>query len=228
MPETVELMKVLKECYSAKPGKPALVEVPPISYLMVDGVGDPSGGGSSGGGSSDGDASGGDQSGFAEAMAAFYPVAYTLKFGIKKGTLAGTEGLPDFKVMPPEGLWWNVGDILDLDDRSEWNWTALMAVPDFITQGLFGAAREESAAKGKGGPALSRLRLEVYEEGLSAQVMHIGPYAAERPTIEALHAFIAEQGCAPRGKHHEIYFGDPRRTDPAKLKTLLRQPVRRV
>jgi hypothetical protein len=100
-----------------------------------------------------------------------------------------------------------------------------MATSDVVTPEVFESALVEVRRKKGDSEALGRLRLERWREGRSAQVMHVGPYSEERPTIERLHAFIAAQGCKPRGAHHEIYLGDPRRADPAKLKTVLRQPV---
>ena len=98
--------------------------------------------------------------------------------------------------------------------------------PDFVDEATVSEAMRQAGAR-RPLPALSKMRFERFEEGLSAQIMHVGPYSEERPTIERLHAFIAEQGCEPAGKHHEIYLGDPRRAAPDKLKTVIRQPVRR-
>jgi hypothetical protein len=97
--------------------------------------------------------------------------------------------------------------------------------PDHITAEFVEDAREELAAR-KDPPALDRIRFERFDEGLSAQIMHVGPYSEEAPTIERLHAFVRENGYELRGKHHEIYLGDPRRTAPERLKTVLRHPVR--
>jgi hypothetical protein len=110
------------------------------------------------------------------------------------------------------------------DEKDLWHWTLLIVQPDFLTEADFEAARAEARRK-KGSPALDRVRLERFEEGLSAQVLHLGPYAAEAPTIERLHRSIAERGYRMAGKHHEIYLSDPRRAAPEKMKTILRQPV---
>jgi hypothetical protein len=199
----LDLRKTLKPLYTAS-AKPALVEVPELAVLMVDGAGDPNG-----------------SSAFEEAMGALYGAAYTLKFALKKRA----ENPFDFSVMPAEGLWW-CQDMraFSPDDRSNWLWTLMIVLPDRITRDDFTGAVEALRAK-KNPPGLDRLRFERFHEGLSAQIMHVGPYAEEPATIERLHAFIAQQGHTLRGKHHEIYLSDPRRTAPEKLKTILRQPV---
>jgi len=131
-------------------------------------------------------------------------------------------------VMPLQGLW-SADDMSDFlkGARDRWKWTVLVVLPDVVTKKDVVAANEAAKEKGKlaGVPAV---RFGKFAEGRAAQIMHIGPYAAERPTIERLHAFIAEQGDRPRGRHHEIYLGDPRRSAPEKLKTIIRQPIRRA
>jgi hypothetical protein len=126
--------------------------------------------------------------------------------------------------MPPEALWWMEGGEFRPDRPEEWKWTLMMAQPEFITEEMVAVALEQVAKK-KDLPVLARLRFESFHEGLSAQVMHIGPYDRVAPTIEKLNAFIHENGHEPRGKHHEIYLSDPRRAKPEKLKTLIRQGV---
>ncbi|MGD0765168.1 MAG: GyrI-like domain-containing protein [Dehalococcoidia bacterium] len=154
-------------------------------------------------------------------MQALYGVSYTLKFMLKK------RGGPEFRVMPLEALWWNdAGGRLDLTSKADWSWTAMLRQPDFAEATAIDEASAQAKAK-RELPALAKMRFEKFCEGLSAQIMHVGPYAAEAPTIEKLHAFIAEQGYEPSGKHHEIYLGDPRRSAPEKLKTVVRQPIRR-
>ena len=175
-----------------------------MPFLMIDGSGDPN-----------------TSQDFQDAIQALYSVSYTLKFALKKS------GGPQFRVMPLEALWWTDADgRLDVDSKSAWSWTAMIRQPDFATEEMIDDAKRQAVTK-RSLPALARLRFERFEEGLSAQVMHVGPYAEERPTIERLHAFIAEQACEPSGKHHEIYLGDPRRSAPEKLRTIIRQPVRR-
>jgi hypothetical protein len=204
MPATkIDLKRELKELYA--PGRdPAIVDVPELAFLMIDGCGDPN-----------------TAPEYLAAVEALYSVSYTLKFAIRRGP----DEL-DYAVMPLEGLWW-VPDMwaFSVADKSAWDWTAMIAQPDRINQAMVDDAVAQ-AARRKPLLAAPKLRLESFAEGLAAQVMHVGPYAAEGPTIERLHAFIAEHGYERAGKHHEIYLGDPRRTDPAKLKTVIRQPVR--
>lgn len=203
MPATkVDLKREHRDLYAA-PREPVLVDVPELAFLMVDGRGDPN-----------------TAPEYTQAIEALYSVAYTLKFTLKRAAEPF-----DYTVMPLEGLWW-APDMASFaaGDRSKWEWTAMIAQPDAVTAELVERAVEQASAK-KPLPAAARLRLERFDEGRSAQVMHVGPYSAEGPTIERLHAFIAEHGLALRGKHHEIYLGDPRRTAPERLKTIIRQPV---
>jgi len=193
----------LKHLYLPKAKEFTLVDVPPMKFLMVDGHGDPN-----------------TSLEFQEVMGALYTMAYTLKFALK------AQG-SDFAVAPPEGLWWMEGAEFDMRDKSKWDWTLMIMVPDVVTTELFERMRAEAQRK-KGLPALPRVRLETYHEGLSAQILYFGPYSAEGPTIIAMHRFIAEQGYVLNGKHHEIYLGDVRRTAPEKLKTVIRQPVKKA
>lgn len=199
--EKVDLRRVLPELYRAGP-TPAFVDVPPLSYLCVDGAGDPSG------------------EAYQSAVAALYAVAYTVKFSVKR-----SEHPLDFVVMPLEGLWW-AEDHADFVDgvRSAWLWTMMILQPVEVTDDIVAAAVAHAASK-KPVVAEHRLRLETIEEGRCVQVMHTGPYAEEGPVIAVLHAAIAADGSRPRGKHHEIYLGDPRRSAPEKLRTILRQGV---
>jgi hypothetical protein len=203
MPATkVDFKREYRDLYKA--GRdPALVDVPELAFLMVDGHGDPN-----------------TAAEYTQAIEALYTVSYTLKFTIKRAP-----GGFDYGVMPLEGLWW-VKDMSSFttSEKSDWDWTAMIMQPDEVTQDLFEEALASASAK-KSLPAAAKLRLERWREGPAAQVMHVGPYATEGPTIERLHAFIAESGRGLRGKHHEIYLSDPRRTAPEKLKTVIRQPV---
>jgi hypothetical protein len=205
--EPFDVVKEHKPLYMPSAKHPAVVEVPDLAFLMVDGRGDP-----------------GTSEPFMDAMQALYSTAYTLKFSLKK-----TDPGRDFKVAPLEGLWWTDATAPSTEalqqSRDDWNWTLMIAVPDAMTPDEVAAALE-AAAKKKDLPAARLLRLERFEEGLAAQIMHLGPYAEEAPTIARLHAFAAEQGYELRGRHHEIYLGDPRRTAPERLKTVLRHPVR--
>jgi hypothetical protein len=191
-----------KELYRAK-REPALVDVPELGFLMVDGHGDPN-----------------TATEYTQAVEALYTVSYSLKFAIKRAR----DGF-DYGVMPLEGLWW-VPDMSKFTSskKSDWDWTAMIMQPDQVTQDLLEDALANATAK-KSLPAAAKLRLERFREGPAAQVMHIGPYDAEGPTIKRLHELIAESGRTRRGKHHEIYLSDPRRCAPEKLRTIIRQPV---
>ena len=202
----LDLVKLHKPLYQPSAKHPAIVEVPELAFLMVDGRGDPE-----------------TAEPYHQALEALYSVAYTLKSTLKK-----TDPERDFKVAPLEGLWWadeEAPAMADLQrDRDAWNWTMMIAVPDTVPPAEVAAAWEAAARK-RELPAAPLLRLERLEEGLAAQIMHVGPYSEEAPTIERLHAFAAAEGYELRGRHHEIYLGDPRRTAPERLKTVLRHPV---
>ncbi len=200
----VNLRKEWKHLYSPSARKISVVEVPPMHFLMVDGTGDPN-----------------TSPAYRQAMEALFSLSYTLKFKSKK------EAGMDYVVMPLESLWWTDDPAqFDMEHKDLWQWTAMMMQPETVTAAAFEEARAEVRRK-KELPALERVRFERYHEGLSVQIMHIGPYDAEGPTIARLHRFIEENGYEPNGKHHEIYLSDPRRTAPEKLKTVLRQPVRK-
>jgi hypothetical protein len=134
-------------------------------------------------------------------------------------------GGADYTVMPLEGLWW-AKDMADfvVGNKSDWYWTAMIMQPDFVNAGLVEEALNTAGAK-KPAPVLAPVRFASFDEGLSAQIMYFGPYANEGPTIERLHKFIVDSGHKLRGKHHEIYHGNPQRTAPEKLKTIIRQPM---
>ncbi len=199
----IDLKKELKDLYTAPQELPVLLDVPVLKYVMIDGEGTPN-----------------DSQMFHDAMEALYGFSYTLKFMLKKGP----EPM-DFVVMPLQGLWWaDEMEEFSMDRKEDWLWTLMILQPDAVTGDMFEAASDELRRK-KDPAALDRLRLETYHEGLSAQVMHIGPYEAEAPTIAGLHEFIRGSGHTLRGKHHEIYMSDPRRTAPERMRTILRQPV---
>jgi hypothetical protein len=180
---------------------PRLVHVPALAFLCIDGHGDPN-----------------TSPRYADAIQALYSVSYTAKFTIKKASGQ------DFKVSPLEGLWWadDPGRFLT-GQKSEWDWTMMIRQPNAVTDDLVERLVGEVYAK-KSLAAVRDLRLVTFEEGPAAQVLHLGPYAAEAPTIERLHAYIRDQGFVLDGKHHEIYLGDPRRAAPEKLRTIIRQP----
>lgn len=196
----IDLKKELKTLYSP-PKKPVIVEIPSMSYLMIDGLGDPA-----------------TSKEYAESIEALFPLAYALKFMIKK-----RQGF-DYGVMPLEGLWWADDMAHFMGDRSKWQWTSMIMQPEQVTPELVGEAMEQVEKK-KAPSALSKVRFKRLEEGLVAQVMHVGPFSEEGPTVAGLHAFIEANGYKMSGKHHEIYLNDIRKTAPEKMKTVIRQPV---
>ena len=202
MSEKIDLKKTLKDLYQVSAKAPSVVEVPPLRYLMVDGEGDPN-----------------TAPAYAEAIEALFSVSYTAKFMVKKGPQA-----IDYSVMPLESLWWSDDlSAFRTGAKDRWKWTAMILQPDFVSDDLIGEAVDEVRKK-KMLPAVDLLRLESLTDGRCAQILHVGPFAEEGPTIERLHAFITAHS-ALRGKHHEIYLSDLRRTDPAKWKTIVRQPM---
>ena len=191
------------DSYKAK-GKPAIIDIPAMQYLMIDGKGDPN-----------------VSIVYQQAVEALFSVSYTLKFMIKKG-----ESAIDYGVAPLEGLWWSD----DMDDfitgsKANWSWTSMIMQPEYVTQELFEQAAA-SAGKKKELPALPLLRLQIYNEGICGQILHTGPFSEEGPTIQKLHDFIKAEGYQLTGKHHEIYLNDFRKVAPAKMRTIIRQPVK--
>lgn len=197
----VDYRRELRALY-APGGSPAIVDVPEFAFVMVDGSGDPN-----------------NSPAFSNAIEALYAVGYAAKFIVKRA--AGV----DYVVMPLEGLFW-VPDTLGFTaaNKSAWCWTLMLMQPDQVTELIYQEARETARRK-RSPQAIERVRFERFAEGTAAQVMHVGPYSTEGPTIERLHAFITEQGYEPAGKHHEIYLSDPRRCAPEKMKTVVRQPI---
>ena len=206
----LDLRKQFKELYTPPSKQVVTVDVPKFNFLMIDGVGNPN-----------------TSQEYQDALNALYGVAYTLKFMHKLKIKPAI----DYPVMALEGLWWVEGvehfTLEQLMERKdEWHWTMMVMQPDFITRALVKQAIAEVIEKRGDAPSFAKIRLESFREGQSAQIMHIGPYSAEAPNIERLHKYITESGHKLRGKHHEIYLGDPRRTKPERLKTVLRQPMK--
>jgi hypothetical protein len=198
----VDLKKELKHLYQPSAKEVVRVEVPALRFLMIDGEGDPN-----------------TSQHYAEAVEALFSVSYTAKFMVKKGAT----GI-DYAVMPLEGLWWS-DDMSAFvnNDRSKWKWTMMILQPDFVNDALIRTAIDEVKRK-KSLPAVSALRLETFTEGPCAQVLHVGPFTEEGPTIQRVHDFI-EARSSLAGKHHEVYLSDIRRADPAKWRTIIRQPM---
>lgn len=204
--DKVDFKKTLKHLYLPSKQEFELVDVPSMQFLMIDGQGDPNTAAS-----------------YQRALEALYAVAYTVKFASKK------ELERDFTVPPLEGLWWalDMEAFTTTSSKDAWLWTMMIMQPDWIGEPMVAAACKK-AASSRDLPALEDLRLERFDEGLAVQILHIGPYDAEGPTIARLHhEYLPREGLVENGKHHEIYLSDPRRVVPEKWKTVLRQPVRR-
>ena len=201
----VDLKKELKQLYQPPKDKVVVVDVPAMNYLMVDGEGDPN-----------------TAQSYRDALEALYPLSYTLKFMVKNGPEA-----VDYGVMPLEGLWWT-DDMSNftVEDKSRWKWTLMIMQPAYIKNAMVDAAMQEVRKK-KNPVALPKVSFAEFSEGKAAQIMHIGPFSEEGPTVERVHNFIAEAGGKLSGKHHEIYLSDIRKADPKKWKTIIRQPMSR-
>lgn len=201
--EKIDFKKGLKHLYLPSAKEVVQVEVPEMNYLMIDGEGDPN-----------------NSTPYQAAVEGLFALSYAIKFMSKKGTLA-----VDYGVMPLEGLWWTDDmSSFSMDDKSNWKWTMMIMQPDFIIRDVVDRAIEDARRKKKLS-VLGELRFAPLTEGMSAQIMHVGPFSSEGPTIERLHTFIADAGCKPAGKHHEIYLSDIRKAAPEKWKTIIRQPM---
>jgi hypothetical protein len=203
--DKIDFKKELKQLY--KPGKGFfIVDVPEMYFLQVDGHGDPN-----------------TAREYQDAVETLYAVAYKIKFTSKK------ELGRDYVVPPLEGLWWaqNMESFSSQRDKSAWDWTMMIMQPDWITAGMFEDARTQAAAK-KDLPALPKIRFGIYNEGLCVQFLHIGSYDDEGPMIARMHnEWMPENGYHENGKHHEIYMSDPRKVAPEKLRTIIRQPIKK-
>lgn len=199
----IDFKKTL-DCYRARRETFRVVEVPPLQYLMIDGRGDPD-----------------TAQEYTDAIETVYPVAYALKFA-SKNTLGR-----DYVVMPLEGLWWapDMTYFTTRRDKSRWQWTSMIMVPEWIDQKMFDRAVAVVTAKRR--PAsIDKIRLGTLREGTCVQTLHVGPYDDEAEVLANMHhRFIPDNGLCMTGKHHEIYLGDARRVEPSKLRTILRQPV---
>jgi len=203
---TYDVKKERKDLYAPRRDRFEIVEVPELVFLMIDGHGDPN-----------------TSPAYREAIEALYPLSYAVRAEAKVSS--GRV----HTVAPLEGLWsaadWNA---FRTRDKAAWDWTMMIAQPDWITPELVERARGAVARK-KPLPALDLIRFERFAEGRSVQILYVGAYDDEGPTLERLHGeFLPAHGLVPSGRHHEIYLSDPRRTEPGRLKTILRQPVTAV
>ncbi|MFC1968622.1 GyrI-like domain-containing protein [Chloroflexota bacterium] len=206
--EKVDFKKKLKHLYNPSLKEISLVDVPQMNFVMIDGSGDPN-----------------KAQEYQEAIEALYSISYAIKFVIKK------EQEIDYGVMPLEGLWWTDNmSLFTTTNKDIWKWIAMIMQPEYVTPVLFDIALRQVEKK-KSLSALSRARFQSFHEGQSAQIMYIGPFSAEGPTIERIHEFAKEHDYTFDGllqKHHEIYLSDFRKTAPDKLKTIIRQPLQPI
>jgi hypothetical protein len=200
----LDLRKEFKSLLTPPSKNVVMVQVARYQFLMIDGRGDPN-----------------TSPLFQESIQALYALSYGLKFTLKK------ERAVDYPVMPIEGLFSGEGVEWFKANRQDWRWTLMILQPGVVTKTWVERIRALTLEKGKA-PAAARVRFEPYREGRSVQIMHIGPYSAEGPTIARLHDYMRDNGWIPNGRHHEIYLGDPRRSAPEKLRTVVRQPIRKA
>jgi len=200
--EKIDYKKEFKHLYRSSAKKVEVVEVSKMNFLMIDGDGGPN------------------HPTFQNAIEVLFPLSYTLKFMIKKSDI----GI-DYGVLPLEGLWW-ADDMSSFikDKKDDWKWTLMIMQPELVKKEMVVKAIEEVRKK-KNPVALPLVRFESFSEGKVAQIMHIGPFSEEGPTVEKLHVFIGDSGSQRIGKHHEIYLSDIRRAAPEKWKTIIRQPM---
>jgi len=199
----LDLKQTFFEIYDANTKNIQFIEIPAFQFLMINGEGNPN-----------------SDDAYQHAVDTLFSLSYSLKFAYRDRQ--------DYSVMPLETLWWmNDMSEFSMANIERWKWTAMIIQPDFVTPAMFQFAVTEVQKKKKL-PALHLVRLEKWQEGLCAQVLHKGSYASEQPTIQRLHETIEAKGYVKTGKHHEIYLNDPRRSAPDKLKTIIRQPLQRV
>lgn len=213
--ETLNLKKDLKYLYAPSAKKVEILQVPRLQFAMIDGAIEKG-------------FEPGNSPSFQEATQALYGISYTLKFMLKKRE---TNAI-DYPVMALEGLWWVEDGVFDITVKDNWFYTLMILQPEVITKDIFEEGLGEVRRKKGDSSSLSKLRLADFEEGTCVQIMHIGPYVTEPATMERMGAFAQENGYSDLvgsdGKHHEIYLSDPRKADPAKLKTVLRHPIEKV
>lgn len=209
--ETLDLRKTLKHLYAPTAKKVELVEVPAFKFLMIDGAIEKG-------------RAPGDSPLFQENTQALYNAAYTLKFMVKQRK----ENPVDYPVMALEGLWWVEDGHFDIQIKDNWWYRLMILQPELMSEALLEEALAQIRKKKGDSPALSRVRLETFTEGLCVQVLHLGPYASEPATVARLEEFAQANGLQMSGRHHEIYLGNPLRAEPEKLRTILRHPVEKV
>lgn len=205
-----DFKKEYRDLYQPKT-KPSIVEVPRMRFIAVEGEGDPNEEGGA----------------YKNAVGLLYGIAYTLKMSYK--TDYAIPGFFEYVVPPLEGFWWQPGVCgVDFSDKAAFNWLSVIRVPEFVDDATFAWAVEAATAKKK--LDYSPVKLVEIEEGLCVQCMHVGPYDDEPATIALMHEFAESQGCvldfSDVRRHHELYLSDPNKVAPAKLKTIVRHPIK--
>lgn len=201
--QKIDYKKELKHLYSASAKKVVIVEVPAMNFLMIDGAGDPN-----------------TSQTFQKAVETLFGVSYTLKFMIKKG-----KGGFDYGVMPLEGLWWTEDmSRFSIDAKDDWQWILMIMQPKLVTRELVGEAIAQVRKK-KNTESLTTLRFEAFAEGKAAQIMHVGPFSTEGPTIQKVHNHIRAAGGTLSGKHHGIYLSDIRKAAPSFWSSMCRKTI---
>lgn len=206
--EKIDFKKMLKNLYLPNQKNFSIVNIPKMNFLTIVGKGNPN-----------------TSNDFQEAIDVLYGVSYSIKMSPKKGNVP--KGYFEYVVPPLEGLWWISGEEFNLNNKDRFEWKLMIMQPEFVNQDLVKLAIELSK-KNKDTPSIDKLKFESYEEGLSAQILHVGSYDAEKETIEKMKEFIKNNSLIKNGLHHEIYLSDPRKTSPEKIKTVLRQPVKKI
>jgi hypothetical protein len=203
MTQKVDLQKTYKHLYNPTEKGFHFVDVPDMNYIMLDGTGNPN-----------------TSEHYQQVVKALYSMSYGIKFALK------AQGF-DYSVPPLEGLWWMVNmSEFTLENINSWEWTMMIMQPEWVTDAVVESVREVKFRKKKL-PLLKNVRFDIYKEGLSVQILYTGAFKNEAPTIAEMHNFIDTNGYQTYGKHHEIYLSDPRKTSEEKLRTILRQPVRK-
>lgn len=200
--ENIDYKREFTDLYQQSEQEVSIVDVPELNYLMIDGHGDPNA-----------------SPEYTAGIETLFPFSYAIRSIIKE-----EKGFK-YVVMPLEGLWWTDDmESFTVEDKSDWQWTLMIMQPDFVTESIVKRARD-NVRKKKDLPSLPDVRFESLNEGKSVQTLHIGPFSEEGPTVERVHEFIESYDYSLRGRHHEIYLSDMRRTDPERLRTIIRQPV---
>lgn len=206
--EKIDFKKTLKDLYLPSQNDFTIVNVPTMNFLTIIGKGNPN-----------------KSEEFQEAVEALYAVSYSIKMSPKKGTVP--KEYFEYVVPPLEGLWWISGEEFNLTEKDRFEWKIMIMQPEFVNNEIVKSAIE-SSKRNKDNPSIDKIKFESYDEGLSVQIMHVGSYDEEKETIKKMKEFIKDNNLTENGLHHEIYLSDPRKISPNSLKTVLRQPIKKI